>query len=513
MIRRDIDGNIVLIGFGIFKEIGARVGRSPHNNSSATTKDSGPYVSPEQALGQIQFNSDLYALGTICILALTGRSLAQLSALRASQSQEKWYDTKQANSSLIKILDKMVHVDSTKRYQSARDVLADLANLEIEKKGKEPVENEATPNASLPSPIPSNFKVPPQELELLETSLQSEILSPIPSSSMRRMRWMVVGGIMAAITIVAIVALFARVPQKVSSYYAISRGMNREKQGDFTEAANYYTRAINGQPDSGEAYYRRGLVYQRMGNREAALEDFTEAIQLGYELGDAYYQRGNLRFLVGDRQGAQADYTEAIKRNPNLAEAYVNRGSTKADLGDDKGAVEDYTKAIQMDPTLPGAYLNRCLSWSNIGDQKRAVADCTKAIDLRPTHTFAYQNRGLARRRQGDIDGAIDDYNIAINLDPEDADPYYNRGLARRDLQDNRGAIADFTAAIERNPDHALAYYDRGLAYRELGNIERAIADFQQSAQLCLDVGRQGCYNDAQYQLNQLSTLPAADKL
>lgn len=503
LIRRDSDGSLMLIGFGVFKEVRARFAKSSDRHDRAATNGSSTYVSPEQALGQAQFNSDIYALGIIGIQALTGRSLAELSALRGSDGQAHWYDGIQVSPTAIGILDRMVQVDSTQRYQSAIEVLADLVQWEIEADMKEDKEIETGQDSS-PMPIASRTAVPKSDPELMDRSRERVKAPPRSGSRTGRLRLLLVGGTIAIAAISAIAALFAQLPQKSIGHYWVRRGTNAEQQADRQQAIGYYTRAINSKPDSGRAYYRRGLAYQHLGNREAALEDLTRAIQLGYRVGESYYQRGNIRLLLGDRQGAQADYTEAIKRQPELAAAYVNRGSTRADAGDDKGAVEDYTQAIRVEPTLAAAYLNRCLSWSNIGDQNRAIADCTKAIDLRPTHTFAYQNRGLVRRRQGDIDGAIEDYNIAINLDPDDADPYYNRGLARRDLGDNRGAIADFTRAIERNSNHALAYYDRGLTYRELGNREEAIADFQQSAQLCLDVGRQGCYEDAQYQLNQL---------
>ncbi|HBL10236.1 MAG TPA: hypothetical protein DD379_02140 [Cyanobacteria bacterium UBA11162] len=92
-----------------------------------------------------------------------------------------------------------------------------------------------------------------------------------------------------------------------------------------------------------------------------------------------------------------------------------------------------------------------------------------------------------------------------MQLSPDEADPYYNRGLARKELGDNQGAIADYTQAIKRNSNHALAYYDRGLAHANVGNRQSAIKDLQQAAKLCLDLGRLGCYEDAQYHLKRLT--------
>lgn len=475
LIRRQSDGSFVLTGFGIFKEIGNQVMRSQHHDFQVGTNSEVVYVAPEQDLGQPQFNSDIYSLGMICIQALTGKTVEDLWNLRLKNNQSDcWHKEIEANPKLIEILAKMVHADSKQRYQSVGEVLSELADWETGSP-----EQEKTAGIGLLPDLRIGNKNRPVVL------------------------WLRSGAAVLVAGMLLLVGLYKQLPQLAIAHYLLYQGAEKEKLGEESLALEYYTQALEWKADNGQAYYSRGLLYKRLGKQQAALSDLTEAIGLS-DKAAAYYQRGNIRFGLGDRPGAEADYTEAIKLRPDLTAAYVNRGTVRADLGNDKGAVEDYTEAIKLDPDLPAAYLNRCLSWSNIGDQERAIADCTRAIDLRPTHTFAYQNRGLARRRQGDIPGAIADYNIAIKLDPDDADPYYNRGLARQELGDDRGAIADFTAAIERNPNHALVYYDRGLAYSRQSNREQAIADLQKSAQLCLDLGRGGCYDDAQYQLRLL---------
>ena len=54
------------------------------------------------------------------------------------------------------------------------------------------------------------------------------------------------------------------------------------------------------------------------------------------------------------------------------------------------------------------------------------------------------------------------------------------------------------------DPEHPFAYYDRGLLHGDLGQTDQAIADFKQVSTLCLAVGRVGCFEDAQFQLNEL---------
>lgn len=325
-----------------------------------------------------------------------------------------------------------------------------------------------------------------------------------PSVSASSMRLGRLGAIAATVAVAIAVAVYANVPQWLAGKYWMRQAKSDYSQGNDIAAVAAYSRVLSLNPDHGLASFQRGQAYQRMGETQLALQDLTDAINQGAAVAQAHYYRGNLRFELGDRRGAIADYTQAIAAQPDFAKAYVNRASAYSDLGKDSQAIVDYSQAIALDTTLAAAFLNRCLSYSNQGDQAAALADCNRAVELRPLHALAYQNRGLVRRRQGNIEAALEDYNTAIRLNPEDPDPYYNRGLTRWELGDNVGAIADFTYAIERNPNHVLAYYDRGLVHMKTRDREQAIADFQQSAKLCLDLGRVGCYEDAQFQLQQL---------
>ncbi len=496
LIRRKSDDRMVLTGFGIFKEIGTQVMRSQQQLLKAHSNGSVVYVSPEQDQGQAHFNSDLYSLGIIGIQLLTGQSLLELSTLRGKSILD-WPDGVKISPEFIEILNKMVDPDTKQRYQLATSVLEDLAALKPGKLSATLVRSESAKLVSPEVTSPAVGDSPPVSMP------------PRPEPK----RYLLPLSVAVGSVVLVLVAL-------ASSHFSrarlgggeIKQAQSHVEAGKVEEALRVYAEAIAKQPQNGQAYYDRGMLYKQLGNLEAALADLTQAILLQTQVQEAYYQRGNIRLELGDRQGARADYTQVIDLDPNFVNAYINRGSVLSELGDDKGAILDFTQALKIDPTLSAAYLNRCLSWSNVGDQNRAIADCTEAINLEPTDGFAYQNRGLARRKQRDIQGAIEDYNIAIRLDPGDPVPYHNRGLTRLDLGDFPGAIADFTRAIERKPDFALAYYDRGLAYRQTNQVDQAIADFQKTTQLCLSMGRVGCFEDAKYQLNQLPSPSPATK-
>ncbi|MGJ3250369.1 MAG: tetratricopeptide repeat protein [Elainellaceae cyanobacterium] len=478
LIRRSTDRRLVLTGFGIFEEISnqiirSRITDSPYHHLNGAAV----YAPEEQFQGKVHFNTDLYALGMIGIQALTGLSTSELIDLRQANGKStgsifSWHQYANVQSPLVSILNKLVHPDSQQRYQNATEVLDDLQFL--------------TENAGAPDSNP-------------------EANQDATNTTMKRHRghWLTGVGIAALVAIALFSAIYARLPQKLIAQYFSHRANEYEQADNYQQAIAQYDQAIRNY-GTAETYLNRGIAYYEMGNWQVAQRDLSRAIDLQPDLADAHYYRGNIRFNLGDRQGALEDYTQAIQNDPSNVPAYINRGSVRAESGDERGAIEDYDQAIQHDPSRAAAYLNRCLSRSNLGDHQGAITDCNQAISLQPNSVLAYQNRGLARRRLGDTLGAIEDFNIAIRLDPDDSDPYYNRGLARMEIGDRTGAIADYSEAIRLNPTHALAYYDRALARIEAGDRDGAIADLQQSAKLCLDAVKIGCYEDAQYQLNQL---------
>ncbi|MDY6784239.1 MAG: tetratricopeptide repeat protein [Cyanobacteriota bacterium] len=496
-IRRNSDNRLILIGLNPFKEICDRARRSQGRPVESQLNGSALYVSPEQDQGTAQFNSDLYALGMLAVVALTGSSATELSTQLSQQpapaDTRAWRNGIPLQPGFGKILDRMIHPDSQQRYQLAMEVLADLAKVG-RKSPKKPIFDVSLPTTSA------------------KKTAKSATLPPSRPVPLKAIIALAIAGLLG-------LTIWMRLPQKLRSAYLQRQALAAEAEERAEQALQYYNRALDLQPRNGQIYLQRSLIQQKLGKNPEALQDLTRAIELGPSSFEAYYRRGNLRLELGDDRGALSDYNETLRLDSNYAAAYVNRGSAHSRLGDEESAVSDYTKALEIltkqekssdrdsletDKNLVAAYSNRCLSRLNLGDRPGAIEDCTQAINRQPTYTFAYQNRGLARRQSGDERGAIDDFNTAIELDAEDPEPYYNRGLVRQDLGDTTGAIEDFSAAIARNSQHILAYYDRGIARRVIGDRNGAIADWEKASSLCLEVGLLNCYQDAQYQLEQL---------
>lgn len=481
LIRRESDGQLVLIDFGLVKEITSQIYTSEREPIPTIIVGTQGYMPIEQFHGYPQYNSDIYALGMMGIQAITGLAASELSKLldpnNPNTGEVSWRTRNQVSHPLADIIDKMVRFDCRQRYQSAIEVLTDLRKLH---------------NDSEINPTP----------QLLQPQRGRQFLLKGSAT------FVMVGGLT--------VAFYMGLPQTLRASYFYSQGLEKEKIKDYRAAIIDLNQAIRIKPNYGEAYNKRCQAHLMIGERQKAMEDCTKALQLKPNMAEAdkaYANRGLARFQLGDLRGAIADYTQAIQINPNDAQAYNNRGYAREGLGDKQGAIDDFTQAIKVDAKSADAYLNRCLARSNISDHQGAIDDCTEAIKINPNLVQAYLNRSLAYYRLENYKRAIEDSNIAIRMNPVQINPdvagaYYNRAIARFALGDRQGSIEDYTQAIRFNPNHGGAYYRRGLVHAEAGNRQSAIEDFEQAAKLRLEQGSTQGYRDAQYQLRRLQETP-----
>ncbi|NUN64037.1 SUMF1/EgtB/PvdO family nonheme iron enzyme [Pseudanabaena biceps] len=93
---------------------------------TGTSIGSPEFVAPEQARGKALFNSDLYSLGVTCIHLLTQASPFDLIDLDHNWVWRDYLNGNTVSNDLGKILDKLIAIAPSKRYQSADEVIRDL---------------------------------------------------------------------------------------------------------------------------------------------------------------------------------------------------------------------------------------------------------------------------------------------------------------------------------------------------------------------------------------------------
>lgn len=208
-----------------------------------------------------------------------------------------------------------------------------------------------------------------------------------------------------------------------------------------------------------EAFYLRGrYFYYEAGpfphrnheNLYAAISDFSRAIDIQMYSHEAYYFRAKILVELGRSDEAILDYTACIRSNSPV-------------YGNDK---------------LADAYYNRALCFISKGDFDTSIADLNQAIKHKYSETSdCYYQRGICHRELGQYQFAVDDFTIGLEVFPENTEMLQQRGMAFIGLQKFCEAIDDFSAAVLIEPSFAKAFTGRALAYYSLGQFDHAMQD------------------------------------
>ena len=124
-----VDGSVKLLDFGIAKELKA----DPYSGTSVGTK---PFMAPEQIMGRSEKRSDLWALGVLMYQLYTGylpfydeieREMME-KILEAEPVLPREYN-EEVNPAIEAVILKLLQKDPDRRYQSARELSAELKQL------------------------------------------------------------------------------------------------------------------------------------------------------------------------------------------------------------------------------------------------------------------------------------------------------------------------------------------------------------------------------------------------
>lgn len=175
IMRRDNDGKLVLIDFGAIKQV--RNPQDPQLGEVTKTISIGTpgYMPLEQAGGTPRASSDLYALGMICIQAITGQHPTVLVEDDAT-GELQWQHLVNISPALLAFLTKITSYHFKDRYVTAHEALQALGQLNSGVTYAQPLNtpaqtNEISSSNSLsPEPTAATWVVAPQS-------------HPVPSST------------------------------------------------------------------------------------------------------------------------------------------------------------------------------------------------------------------------------------------------------------------------------------------------------------------------------------------
>jgi tetratricopeptide (TPR) repeat protein len=150
--------------------------------------------------------------------------------------------------------------------------------------------------------------------------------------------------------------------------------------------------------------YNLGNIAARDGRFGEAIEFYSQAIEFDPNFSLAYYNRGIYRRCLDDEIGARSDIAAGIERGFDgvLAHAALLRGCS-ADIGE---PAEAFERADFIWQALVGGDLERALMLMELENQLRHVS-AGRGLRGEVALLIALENELDVRRHLGDVDGAV----------------------------------------------------------------------------------------------------------
>jgi tetratricopeptide (TPR) repeat protein len=165
-----------------------------------------------------------------------------------------------------------------------------------------------------------------------------------------------------------------------------------------------------------EAAVQAGIKNLAPNRYQQAVEQFNKALEIDPNSWNAYYRRGIANQYLGNLDAALADYQAAMQLNPNLVEAMTARAGIFADKGEVQRSIDELTKVIDQKPTVEAHY-RRGTGYATLKEYDKAIEDFTWVIEEVRDAPYVYFARANSRRAIGDFAGAAADDRLAQSFD------------------------------------------------------------------------------------------------
>jgi len=454
IIRRE-GGSLVLIDFGAVKQI-------TQAQSNTTIIGTPGYTPPEQAIGEPNYSSDIHALGMVAIQSLTGTAPRNIP--RHPDTEEvMWRDLAkpEISDALTEILQKMVHPNYKKRYQSAAEVLQDLAK-----------------KAKVRGPITG---------QLLEApSLVARSVGP---GRWYVKPWHAIAGVAGMGVLLLAVEMLYPIGRP---FYHVRQGRQLLEEFQPEKALLEFEKSTGLRDNYREGWKGQGDSLLTLGRLERALAAYGKVLQLQANDPINLNNKGKVLYILGRNEEAFAAHEQAIALDPNNASAWQGKGIALIGQGKFSEAIKAFDKAKDISPNDPRVWQAKGIALGYLGQKQEALQVYEEALysyDQRlekdPENLTAWVDRGEVLNQLGRPEDALASYEEALKINPQHYPALVAKGNVLGRLQKASAALEAYNEAINiRNTDH-LVWYNKGIIEaRFLQRKQDALSSFERSLEL-----------------------------
>lgn len=278
------------------------------------------------------------------------------------------------------------------------------------------------------------------------------------------------------------------------------KGITCGKLERYSEAIEYFGRALQYDKQNWEAYYNRGRTYEQLKNWDKALADYEAVVKVNPKLPEGYCAIGEMQEKLNRQGKALEFYNKAIEVDGKYAPAYYARGKCRDREEEYLKAKADFEETIKLDMELKSKvqpllvkvnailqkdsviYAQKARALQEDGELKASLEYYMKSLECYRDNAEVYLERAGVHRLLSRYKEAVEDYTEAISLE-QNAQSYYHRAVCYQNLKDYPKALEDLAKVLELNAFFHAAHHRRGMIYEEQKELEKAMESYKQAIQ------------------------------
>ncbi|KAF3840415.1 hypothetical protein F7725_019132 [Dissostichus mawsoni] len=263
------------------------------------------------------------------------------------------------------------------------------------------------------------------------------------------------------------------------------------KNGQFSDALEKYSQAIQGFTDSGMnspedlciLYSNRAACYLKDGNCQECIQDCTRALELQPFSLKPLLRRATAYDSLERYRKAYVDYKTVLQIDISVQAANdsVNR-ITRQLIEEDGPEWREKLPEIPLVPLSAQQHRREGPPSAELlqARAEKAARDAERKAEVRFT---AVKQEGNDFVKKGQYQDALGKYTECLKLKPEECAVYTNRALCYLKLERFTEAKQDCDAALKVDPTNKKAFYRRALANRGLKDYMACSSDLQEVLQ------------------------------
>ena len=237
------------------------------------------------------------------------------------------------------------------------------------------------------------------------------------------------------------------------------------KKQHYSEAIEYYKKAIEFGPGNADAHLYLGIAYMETHRLELAEPELRKAVSLLPMNSNARNALGKLYLDEGRSAEGEEQFRRSVEIEPNMI-GYGRLGLIHWQRGDVKLAEQEWREALRLAPNDPTILNNLGLVCTYHGRYAEAVSFIHKALEREPNDPNLHLNLGIAYGKMGQNASAETEFRTALSLSPQQENSQAHFKLGGLYLVEGRRAEAlrEYQAGLKSDPENR----DALLAVRKL---------------------------------------------